>query len=101
MHYSLVIVEWVPVRTALTWRWMRRVVVLNCAVHSVSQSCPINSRALEGKCGKMCACRAAFGREGKFSLHVFAEVTMSPFGIVTSLVSTAICLFAWRVEELT
>ena len=70
MHYSLVIVEWVPVRTALTWRWMRRVVVSNSAVHPVLQSCPIESRASTGKCEKMCACHAAFGRDGKLISHV-------------------------------
>ena len=70
MHYSLMIGEWVPVRTALPWRWMRRVVVSNSAVHPVLQSCLIESRVLTRKYGKICACHAAFGRDGKLISHV-------------------------------
>ena len=70
MHHSLVTGEWVPVRMVLQWRQIRRVMVSNSAVHPASQSCSIESSAPAGKCGKICACGTAFGRDGKFSSHV-------------------------------
>ena len=77
---------------------MQRADVSNSMVHPALQCRSIDSRVLAGKWGKLCACLAAFGRDGRFNSHVWVEVTVSPFGIMTSIGSMAICLFMWGVE---
>ena len=66
-----------------------------------SQSFSMESRVPVGKCEKMCASRAAFGRDRKFSLHLCVKVTVLTFGIVNYIGSITIDLFMWVVEALT
>ena len=77
---------------------MQRAEASSFAVYPVSQSRPIDSRAPAGKWGKMCACLAAFGRDGRSSLHVWVDGTVSSFGIVTSIGLMTACLFVWGME---
>ena len=72
------------VGTVLSWWRIQKVVLSNSAVQPASQIWPIEIRAPAGKCRKICDCLTDLGGDGKFSLHVCEEVTVLPFGIVTT-----------------
>ena len=68
--------------------------------HHVSHSTPMDMRALAGKLGKMRPRRASGGRDGRSKLQVWMDVTVSPFGMVTTRGLVGMCLFVYGVASL-
>ena len=52
---------------------MTHVLLLNCAVHLASQSCPRESRGVSASLGNVCACVACVGRLSTGSVPLWVE----------------------------
>ena len=55
----------------------------NNAEHLESQSCPIDRRDPEARCGKMWAVRALFGSPGMSRIAVWVDFIVALFGSMT------------------
>lgn len=78
-HRPLVLSR-VPLKTTVEWWRIWTWVAVKRAWKPLSQSCPMEMRALCFKWGKRCAFRAARGSDGKSRRAVWLAWMMSPFG---------------------
>ncbi len=53
------------------------------AKQPASQSCPMERREPDARCGNKCACTAAGGSCGRSNWQVCVDTILSPLGIVT------------------
>ena len=60
-------------------------IMVNSTVQPASQSLVTGRSECDASPGLMCPCGADLGRCGMSRLHVYVEVTRSPFGICTNI----------------